>query len=123
MWQTIDWYIHLKTPPYLTPSKEANPTRRCYVLYAVSTQLATILLATRPRWYLYQSLISNILYVLPWAIVCQVVKLDADNAWTYHSLVFGGSLVFSFVDILVVEALWAWRLITGRLYLGVFHDV
>ncbi|KAM0695575.1 hypothetical protein Q7P36_004056 [Cladosporium allicinum] len=35
MWRTIDW---------------------CYIFYAVSTQLAAILLATRPRWYLYQSL-------------------------------------------------------------------
>jgi len=44
MWQTIDW---------------------CYIFYAMSTQLATILLATRLRWYLYQSLASNFLYVLP----------------------------------------------------------
>ncbi|KAL4944137.1 hypothetical protein BDV06DRAFT_220606 [Aspergillus oleicola] len=47
MWHTIDW---------------------CYVLYAISTQLAAILLATRTSWYLAQSLISNIFYVLPWAI-------------------------------------------------------
>ncbi|KAF1811437.1 hypothetical protein P152DRAFT_467094 [Eremomyces bilateralis CBS 781.70] len=85
MWRTIDW---------------------CYVMYAVSTQLAAVLLATRPLWYLYQSLVSNLLYVLPWAIVCQVVKLDPRNEWTYHSLVFGGSLVFSFVDILIVDGLW-----------------
>lgn len=38
MWRTIDW---------------------CYIFYAMSTQLATVLLATRPRWYLYQSLASN----------------------------------------------------------------
>ncbi|KAK6706783.1 hypothetical protein SNK04_007802 [Fusarium graminearum] len=47
MWRSLDW---------------------CYVFYAMSTQLATILLATRPKWYLYQSLASNLLYVLPWAI-------------------------------------------------------
>ncbi|OAA69584.1 hypothetical protein ISF_02854 [Cordyceps fumosorosea ARSEF 2679] len=35
MWRTIDW---------------------CYIFYAMSTQMATILLATRPRWYLWQSL-------------------------------------------------------------------
>lgn len=74
----------------------------------MSTQLATILLATRPLWYLGQSLISNVFYVLPWAIVCQVVNLNPANAWTYHSLVFGGSLVFSFVEILIVDILWAW---------------
>jgi hypothetical protein len=59
--------------------------------------------------------------VLPWAIVCKVGELDPSNAWTYHSLVFGGSLVFSFFDVLVVDILWAWRLLTGRLHLGKFH--
>ncbi|KAK4141227.1 uncharacterized protein C8A04DRAFT_39261 [Dichotomopilus funicola] len=93
MWRTIDW---------------------CYIFYAASTQLATVVLATRPKWYLYQSLASNLLYVLPWAVVCQVGRLDTGNAWTYHSLVFGGSLVFSFVDILVVDGLWVWSLMTGR---------
>lgn len=93
MWQTIDW---------------------CYIFYAASTQIATVLLATRPRWYLYQSLASNLLYVLPWAIVCQVADLNADDAWTYHSFVFGGSLVFSFFDVLVVVAIWTWTLKTGR---------
>lgn len=97
MWQTIDW---------------------CYIFYALSTQLATILLATMPRWYLYQSLASNILYVLPWAIVCQVRDLDAGNAWTYHSVVFGGSLVFSFFDILLFVSLWIWKLRRGTLKMG-----
>ena len=81
----------------------------------MSTQLATVLLASRPLWYLGQSLISNIFYVLPWAIVCQVVDLNPANAWTYHSLVFGGSLVFSFVEVLVVDILWAWMFLRGKL--------
>lgn len=93
MWQTIDW---------------------CYILYAVSTQLAAILLSSRPLWYLYQSLASNLLYVLPWAIVCQTANLDAEHAWTYHSLVFGGSLVFSFFDVALVDGLWAWTLRKGK---------
>jgi len=101
MWQTIDW---------------------CYIFYAMSTQLATILLATRPSWYLYQSLASNLLYVLPWAIVCQVAHLNADDAWTYHSLVFGGSLVFSFFDVLVVDSFWVWKLLKGRMKLEVFRS-
>lgn len=87
----------------------------------MSTQLASVLQATRPSWYLYQSLVSNIFYVLPWAIVCQVVKLDQDNAWSYHRLVFGGSLVFSFVDIIVVDAIWAWTLVLGKVRLEVFR--
>jgi Na+-driven multidrug efflux pump len=94
MWRTIDW---------------------CYILYAVSTQLAAVLVSTRPRWYLYQSLASNILYVLPWAIVCQVVKLNAGDAWTYHSLVFGGSLVFSFFVIIAMDASWVYTLRKGKM--------
>jgi Na+-driven multidrug efflux pump len=100
MWKTIDW---------------------CYILYAASTQLATILLATRPSWYLYQSFVSNIFYVLPWAIVCQVINLNPQDAWKYHSLVFGGSLVFSFFDVLIVDLIWAWTLLTGRVKLDKFH--
>lgn len=101
MWRTIDW---------------------CYIFYAVSTQLAAILLATRPKWYLWQSLASNLLYVLPWAVVCQVVRLTEEDAWKYHSLVFGGSLVFSFVDVLVVDGLWAWTLWKGKARLEKFHE-
>ena len=100
MWQTIDW---------------------CYLFYAASTQLATILLATRPKWYLYQSLVSNLLYVLPWAIVCQVANLNPNNAWTYHSLVFGGSLVFSFFDVLLFVILWGWKLNRGKMKLEAFR--
>ena len=96
MWQTIDW---------------------CYIFYALSTQLATILLATRPRWYLYQSLISNLCWVLPWAIAVTRIGISPDDAWTYHSIVFGGSLVFSFVDIVIVDLIWAWTLVKGRMSL------
>jgi hypothetical protein len=94
MWRTIDW---------------------CYIFYALSTELATILLSTVPRWYLYQSLVSNIFYVLPWAIVCQVADLKASDAWSYHAFVFGGSLVFSFFDVLLFVGLWAWKLSRGTL--------
>ena len=97
MWRTIDW---------------------CYIFYALSTQLATILLATVPLWYLAQSVVSNVLYVLPWAIVCQVAgnnKMNEGNAWTYHAFVFGGSLVFSFAVVSVVLGFWGWSLWTGRL--------
>ncbi|KAM0260395.1 hypothetical protein ACHAQJ_002797 [Trichoderma viride] len=101
MWRTIDW---------------------CYIFYAMSTQLATILLATRPKWYLYQSLASNLLYVLPWAIVCQVIHLDERNAWTYHSIIFGGSLVFSFFDVLIVVGIWMWTLWAGRARLEIVRN-
>jgi hypothetical protein len=94
MWRTIDW---------------------CYIFYALSTQMATILLAMKPRWYLYQSLISDLCWVLPWAIVVSVVGITPADAWTYHSIVFGGSLVLSFFDILAVDAIWGWRLLKGRM--------
>ncbi|VUC27845.1 unnamed protein product [Clonostachys rosea] len=101
MWRTTDW---------------------CYIFYAMSTQLVALLLATRPRWYLYQSLASNLLYVLPWAIVCQVKDLTGGNAWTYHRLVFAGSLVFSFVDVVVVCLIWSWTLAAGKARLEKYHE-
>ncbi|PHH90499.1 hypothetical protein CDD83_3494 [Cordyceps sp. RAO-2017] len=97
MWRTMDW---------------------CYVIFAATTQLSAVLLATRPKLYLWQSLASNLLYVLPWAIACHLAHLDESNAWTYHALVSGGSMVFSLFSVLAVLALWAWVLKTGRARLG-----
>jgi hypothetical protein len=54
------------------------------------TQLATMLLATRLFLYQGQSFISDNFRGLPWAIVYQIVNLNTNNAWTYHSLVFWG---------------------------------
>lgn len=51
MWRTIDW---------------------CYIMYGTDTQLAAILLATRPKWYLVNSLAVNVLWVFPWAVALQV---------------------------------------------------
>ncbi|KAK3069947.1 hypothetical protein LTR53_011304 [Teratosphaeriaceae sp. CCFEE 6253] len=96
MWRTVDW---------------------TYIFYGISTQLATILLSTRPRWYLYQSLVSNNCWVLPWAIAVSRIGITPETAWTYHSIVFGGSLVFSFFDILIVDAAWGWALLKGRVTL------
>lgn len=98
----------------LTPKQTIDWT---YIFYALSTQLATLLLATRPLWYLYQSLASNILWVLPWAIAVSKVGITPDDAWTYHAVVFGGSLVFSFFDISLFVCAWAWRLGKGKMRL------
>lgn len=92
MWRTIDW---------------------CYVLYSVYTQFTAVLLATSPKWYLWQSLGSNLLYVLPWAIICQIVKLERNNAWTFHAFNFGGSMVFSFFWVPMVVAVFARSLVKG----------
>jgi len=98
-------------------AKMWRTTDRCYIFYALSTQLATILLSTRPRLYLYQSLVSNVCWVLPWAIAATKLGITPEDAWTYHSIVFGGSLVFSFFDILIVDGVWAWLLRKGRMTL------
>lgn len=96
MWQNIDW---------------------CYIFYALNYQLSAILLATNPRWYLYQALGSNLLWVLPWAIVVTKVKLSEEHAWTFYSVIFGGSLVFSFLVVGIVLVIWASRLMKGRITL------
>ncbi|KAF1818673.1 uncharacterized protein K489DRAFT_434885 [Dissoconium aciculare CBS 342.82] len=96
MWRTIDW---------------------CYIFYAVSTQLATILLATGPLRYLYQSLVNNLCWVLSWAVAVSRIGITPDDAWKYHSIVFGGSLVFSFLDIALVVVIWAWMLLSGKVHL------
>ena len=41
-------------------------------MYGTDTQLAAILLATRPKWYLMNSLAVNIFWVFPWATALQV---------------------------------------------------
>jgi len=93
MWRTIDW---------------------CYIFYAVSTQMATILLATKPRWYLAQSLASNLLWTLPWAIVIQVHGLHSGDPWFWYAVVFGGSLVVSFFIIAAALGGWVWMLTRRR---------
>ena len=89
----------------------------CYIFYALNYQLSAILLATNPRWYLYQSLASNLLWVLPWAIVGTKVRMSEKHAWTFYSVIFGGSLVFSFLTVGIVLVIWASRLMKGRVTL------
>ncbi|KAK4869898.1 hypothetical protein LT330_005622 [Penicillium expansum] len=97
MWKNIDW---------------------TYIFYGLSCQIAAILLATSPRWYLYQSLGSNFLWMLPWAIIVTVISLPNSLAWTYYAIIFGGALVFDFVDVSLTAALWAYRLTRGKVGIG-----
>lgn len=97
MWKTIDW---------------------CYIFYALDTQIAAILLATTTRWYLIQSLGSNLLWMLPWAIVVSKINMTPDNAWHYDSIIFGGALVFDFFNVVLVLGVWAWLLMRGRISLS-----
>lgn len=96
MWRNIDW---------------------CYIFYAVNYQLGAILLATVPRWYLYQALGSNFLWMLPWAIVVTKVKMAEADAWTFYSIIFGGALVFDFFNVGLVVVLWVWRIMKGKIRL------
>lgn len=90
----------------------------CYIFYALNYQLAAILLATVPRWYLYQALGSNFLWMLPWAIAVTRIGMTPDNAWRYDSIIFGGALVFDFFNVALVVGLWAWMLSRGRVRLA-----
>ncbi|KAI9047603.1 hypothetical protein LZ554_008316 [Drepanopeziza brunnea f. sp. 'monogermtubi'] len=101
MWRTIDW---------------------CYIFYALNYQLSAILLATTTRWYLLQALGSNLLWMLPWAIAVTKIGMTPDNAWRYHSIIFGGSLVFSFLNVSLVLAVWGWFLTRGRVSLTPVHS-
>lgn len=70
MWRTIDWWV-------IASSVEKNDAdshlcHRCYIFYAVNTQLASILLATMTPWYFGNSLVVNVLWVFPWATALQV---------------------------------------------------
>jgi Na+-driven multidrug efflux pump len=93
----------------------------CYSFLAVGTPLAAVLLATRPKWYMCQSFGYNFLYVLPWAIACQRADMTPANAWSYHGLVFGGSIMVFFLSTVVVDAIWIWDLKTGRTELDTFR--
>lgn len=96
MWITIDW---------------------CYILFAVSCEISTILMATLPRWYLFQALISNLTWMLPWAIIVSQLKITSEEAWRYHSLIFGGALVVNFICSFGICAFWAFMLKIGRISL------
>ncbi|XMA18673.1 hypothetical protein WAI453_011464 [Rhynchosporium graminicola] len=97
MWRTIDW---------------------CYIFYALNYQISAILLATTTNWYLIQSLVTNLFWMLPWAIAVTEIGMTPSNAWKYPSIIFGGSLVFSFLNLCVILALWAWFLKKGKVSLA-----
>ena len=94
----------------------------CYIFYALQYQLSAILLATSPRWYLYQALGSNLLWMLPWAIVVTESQLSEERAWTFYAVIFGGALVFSFLNVVITLGVWAWRLMRGKMSLRRVHS-
>ena len=123
MWKVIaPAFFHSQLPPKsLTLTSQQN-IDWCYIFYALQYQIAAILLATNPRWFLYQALGSNFLWILPWAIVVTKVKMSQEHAWTYYSIIFGGALVFDFFDVGIVVLFWAWRLMRGKITLRRVHS-
>ncbi|CAG8422351.1 unnamed protein product, partial [Penicillium salamii] len=76
---------------------------------------AAVLLATSPRWYLYQALGSNLLWMMPWAIVASTMAFPLSLSWTYYAIIFGGANIFSFVVVSVVLFMWLYRLCEGKI--------
>jgi len=97
MWRTIDW---------------------CYIFYGVSTQLSAILLATRPAMYWWKSFSSNLFWDLPWAIAVTRIGITADTAWRWHSIIFGGSLVWNGLVTIAWIGLWGVLLKRGKVIWG-----
>ena len=89
-----------------------------YIFYGLNYQLGAVLLAASPRWYLYQALGSNFCWMLPWAIVVTVLSLPNSQAWTYYAIIFGGALVFDFLDVGVTLLVWIYRLSRGKVRAG-----
>lgn len=52
-----------------------------------------------PRWYLYQSLGFNFLWMLPWAIVVTKISIAKSTEWTYYAIIFGEALIFDCSDV------------------------
>lgn len=90
-----------------------------YIFYAFSTQLATILLATRPSWYLYQSLIVTVLYTFPLVLI-QKYSLSASQG--FYNSVEAGQLVLGFLLVVAFDVLWAWSLSRGKMRLGAIQS-
>jgi hypothetical protein len=44
------------------------------------------------------------------------------NAWSYHSIIFGGALVFDFFNVSLVVGIWAWYLMKGKISLAPVHS-
>lgn len=57
--------------------------------------------------------------MLPWAIVVTKVSFSESTAWTYYAIIFGGALVFDFIDVSITLLIWAFRLSKGKVKVGV----
>ncbi|CZT51945.1 uncharacterized protein RSE6_13172 [Rhynchosporium secalis] len=105
---------------FLSQSEDvAKVTQKMWrIFYALNYQISAILLATTTNWYLIQSFVTNLFWMLPWAIAVIEIGMTPSNAWKYPSIIFGGPLVFSFLNLCVILALWAWFLKKGKVSLA-----
>ena len=118
------WKVSIQDPtlePFPSTDNLTQNIDWCYIFYALQYQLSAILLATSPRWYLYQALGSNLLWMLPWAIVVTESQMSEERAWTFYAVIFGGALVFSFLNVVVTLGIWASRLMKGKMSLRRVH--
>jgi hypothetical protein len=116
MWKVVATPV----PPITKPTNfSCQAIDWTYIFYALNYQLAAILLATSPRWYLYQALGSNFLWMLPWAVVVTKVSFPETIAWTYYAIIFGGALVFDFIDVSITLLIWAFGLSKGKIKVNV----
>ncbi|CAE6437833.1 unnamed protein product [Rhizoctonia solani] len=74
MWRSIDWCyimygVDTQLATILLATRPKCSTSRHYIMYGVDTQLATILLATRPKWYLLYKSASQLRKALPGNII------------------------------------------------------
>ena len=59
--------------------------------------------------------------MFPWAITIIRSGIEAGDAWTRHAVVFGGSSVFSFFDLLMMHGMAMWMLLNRRVTLLAFE--
>ena len=84
-----------------------------YALCAIGKQVGSLLLVTTPRFFFYQSIITNIFWLLPWAIAFTKLQLEAADerrALTLHAALFGGALTLSFIVTSAAAVIWTLRL-------------
>ena len=87
-------------------------------------EFPTIDNASRDIRYLYQSLVSNVFYCLPWAIALPRIGITPDTAWTYHKSTTNPLPVFCCCwqnVLLIAEVVLSSVLVFSRLWMAFGH--
>ncbi|KAI9099867.1 hypothetical protein DFS34DRAFT_680246 [Phlyctochytrium arcticum] len=88
-----------------------------YILLSASMPLASILLATRVDLWFFSSLVTNLVWLLPWCIFFAAKDASANKAWTYHSVSFAGPMVLGLFVTIAAVGIWTWHLRSKRPFL------